>query len=127
MKKSLPAIWWFCFVIFALHQLTQKILDWKIPWADNYLDSLLCIPIFLGLLLVERRFFFGKVFSNKKNNNTYTFSLFETFIITLVLAIIFEEGFPRWSSHFTKDLWDYFNYFVGGLFFYYFINKKKSY
>lgn len=93
-------------------------MGWSIPWADNHLDPLLCMPVFLTLILAERRFFF-------RGPPLYTFSAFETTVIIIVLSLIYEEGFPRWSTAFTKDYLDYLCYFAGGAFFYFFINLKK--
>ncbi len=111
--------WLTCVSLFLIHQWTQKFMGWKIPWADNHLDCLLCMPVFLTLLLAERRWIFQKT-------SLYSFSAFETSLIVIVLSLIYEEGFPRWSTAFTKDYWDYLCYGIGALFFYFFINKQKA-
>ena len=121
MKIFQNHAWLFCVFLFIAHQISQKILGWNFAILDSYLDPLLCLPIFMGLMLAERRFFLKKV----SHNNTYTFSFLETIVIAVVLSIVFEEGFPRWSDQFTKDYLDYFFYFVGVLFFYFFINSKN--
>jgi len=113
MKKLIHPYWWFCVLIFLTHQFFQKGLGWNFYWADNYLDNLLCMPIFLGLILIERRFVFRK-------NKTYRFTLFEIIVITIILSVLFEEGFSSWSPAFTKDPVDYIFYFVGALLFYVF-------
>ena len=122
MKNFQNPAWLFCVFLFILHQLFQKILGWNFIWLDSYLDPLLCLPIFMGLMLAERRFFLKK----RNHNNTYTFPILETIVIAITLSIVFEEGFPRWSDQFTKDYFDYVFYFVGALFFYSFINKKNK-
>lgn len=114
--------WLFCVLLFIGHQFLQKILDWNFTILDSYLDPLLCLPIFMGMMLFERRFFLKKI----KHNTVYTFSILETIVIATTLSIIFEEGFPRWSDQFTKDYFDYIFYFVGALFFYFFINHKNN-
>jgi len=98
-------------------------MGWKIIWLDSYLDPLLSMPIFLGFVLAERRFFYKKIKRNGNYNNMYTFSIFETIIIILILTLIFEEGFPRWSSELISDNWDYLCYLIGGIIFYFKINK----
>jgi hypothetical protein len=118
MKIFQNPAWLFCVFLFILHQFFQKILGWDFAILDSYLDPLLCLPIFMGLMLVERRFFIKKI----KYKKVYTFPLLETLVIGITLSIVFEEGFPRWSDQFTKDYFDYVFYFVGGLFFYFFIN-----
>ena len=115
MKVLFQPAWLACFIIFALHQFSQKVMGWKIPWADNYLDCLLCMPIFLTFILIERRFLFQE---------DYTFSVFETTLAVVVLSLIFEIGFPFFSDAFTGDILDVLCYFLGGVFFYFFINKK---
>jgi len=119
MKVFQNTAWLLCVFLFALHQFFQKILGWNIPILDSYLDPLLCLPIFMGMMLFERRFFLRKI----NNNKMYTFSILETYLIAIVLSIVFEEGFPRWSDQFTKDYFDYVFYSVGALFFHAFINR----
>ncbi len=110
--------WLVCTLLFIAHQFFQKILGWNFPILDSYLDPLLCLPIFMGMMLAERRFFLKKGNYNK----VYTYSTLETIVIAISLSIVFEEGFPRRSDQFTKDYFDYAFYFVGALFFYFFIN-----
>ena len=116
MKTILLPAWWIPLALFLLHQFMQKILGWNHLWVDSYLDDLLCMPVFLGLVLVERRWWLRQP--------AYCFPLFDTLLMILALSLIYEEIFPLISSQFTKDLWDYFYYFAGGIFFYFCINKK---
>jgi len=135
MKVLKNPFWLVCVILFTLHQVAQKSLGWNFWWADNYLDPLLGIPILLGLVLAERRFFIKKFLANRnasptknstntRHNKLYTFSIFEISVVVVALSIIFEEGFPRWVEGFTKDYFDYLAYFVGALLFYFFINKN---
>lgn len=113
-------VWVSCILLIGIHQITQKIWLWSLPFIDNYLDPFLSIPILLGAILHERRFLIDKYFTNFKASN-YHLSILEIIITTTFFAILFEEGFPRWSEHFTKDYWDYLAYFGGGFLFYFFI------
>ncbi|MFK7979716.1 MAG: hypothetical protein AB8G86_07020 [Saprospiraceae bacterium] len=117
-------VWVGCLCLLVLHQITQKILTYNLGWLDNYLDAFLSMPILLGLILEERRFLITKFLSQNKPTN-YHFSIVEVIIATTFFAIIFEEGFPKWSVHFTKDYWDYFAYYSGAVIFYIFINKAS--
>lgn len=108
----------FCIALFATHQLFQKVFDISIPLLDSYLDPFLSIPIFLSLLLVERRWLLRQP--------DFNFTTLELVIITTVLAIIFEEVFPRISDSFTRDNWDYVFYFFGGGYFSFFINEADD-
>ena len=113
--------WVSCVLLLTMHQITQKMLTYDLGWVDNYLDALLCMPILLGLLLQERQFIIAKYFKPTSQNN-YHFSILEITLATVFFAIIFEEGFPKWSSSFTKDYLDYAAYFMGALLFYFLIN-----
>ena len=115
---------WVSFILLLIiHQITQKILNVNLRWLDNYLDALLCMPILLGLLLQERQFIIAKYFKPTSQKN-YQFSILEITLATIFFAIIFEEGFPKWSIYFTKDYWDYVAYFVGAFLFHFFINDR---
>ncbi|BDS12253.1 hypothetical protein [Aureispira anguillae] len=108
-------VWQVCLLLFIGHQLTQKVLLWSIPLADNYLDTLLCMPILLGLILMERRFLWRRI-------KVYNFPLLDTIVSVAALAILYEEIFPVFFSGFTRDVWDYVSYALGACLFYFFIN-----
>lgn len=95
--------WWGCALLFGLHQLLQKGLGMAIPWADNYLDPLLCMPLLLGLFEWEQQRLFGR----------RKLHLWEALVLTGLLSVLFECGFPRWSDRFTTDIWDVAAYYVG--------------
>jgi hypothetical protein len=99
----MSALFWSSAALFAAHQLGQKVLGLSIPWADNYLDPLLCMPILLTLLEWERRFIWG----------AGPLRLHEIMIATGLLSVLFECGFPAWSARFTADIWDVAAYFAG--------------
>ena len=117
MRKYFSLYWWIAVILFLLHQFTERVLLWPIPLFDNYLDSFLAMPIILGLHLAERRYFF-------RAGADYTLSYFEVIIVTVFLAIIFEEGFPLWREGFVRDPWDYMCYAFGAVIFLLLINKK---
>lgn len=74
------------------------------------------MPILLGLALAERRFF--------TRDPKLTFSAFDTAVMVIALSLLFEEGYPRWWSTFTHDYWDYPYYLLGGIIFYFFLQKE---
>ncbi|WP_157472255.1 hypothetical protein [Neolewinella persica] len=90
----------------------QYILGWSTPWVDAYLDPLLALPILLGLLLFERRLIF----------RIQRLSLLEVCLVSIVLMLIFEEGFPRWEPAFVRDYYDYIAYLFGSVYFWYAVN-----
>ena len=118
MRTLLQPGWLFCAILFVWHQLAQKVLGWSWLWADSYLDDLLCMPILLGLALANRRYFI--------QDPRYTFSFFEITVMVIALSILFEEGYPRWWSSFTRDPWDYAYYALGGLWYYWGIQPKAG-
>ncbi|MDX1940114.1 MAG: hypothetical protein SFU99_06150 [Saprospiraceae bacterium] len=103
-------------IVFAIHQLLQKILHINLPWLDHYLDPLLCMPILLTLVLAERRHLFYK-------GNNYQLSLKGIIIAIVILSVLFEIVFPKLTSKFTADWGDAAVYVIGGLFFYLKLNR----
>ncbi len=120
LKEYYPGhIWMICLFVFTAHQILQKGLGVPIPFIDNYLDPLLCMPIFLGFLWAERKILMRKHYWNR-------FSTSEVMVMTLVLSLIFEEVFPRWNEQLIKDHWDYIAYAIGALIYYFFINPNTN-
>lgn len=115
LKTILPLSWWIPFILFVLHQSIQYGLGWNVSILDNYLDPLLVMPILLGLISLERRYFFEQA----------QLSGFEITVITIVLALLFEEVFPLLKSDFIRDWWDYLMYGLGSLYFYFFGRKGQ--
>jgi len=95
----------FCAALFLLHQLSQKVLGWSIPPADNYLDTLLCMPLLLTGYQAEQRWLWGRK----------DLGLWEVVGATAALSFVFEWGFPRLSPAFTADWLDVAAYFAGAL------------
>jgi hypothetical protein len=94
------------FIIFLLHQLLEKIYHIHISLADQYLDPLLCMPILLGIWQLEQYHLYRR-----------HLNLFQIWSLTILLSILFEVGFPRFSSEFTADWRDVVLYFIGTTFF----------
>lgn len=116
MQTLKQATWWICLGLFLGHQFFERILSWHWVWADSYLDSFLCMPILLGLLLSERRFLLKQP--------SYSFPPFDTLVMVVLLSLLYEEVFTRFFSGFFRDYWDYLSYFMGGLYFYFFVNTN---
>ena len=115
-------IWIGCILLLLAHQISQKILAWQCPFLDSYLDPFLSMPILLGGVLWERRFFLSQYYPVKEKE-VYQFSLFEILLLSTFFALVFEVGFPYWSEKFKYDSFDVLAYFLGSLLFYLFINK----
>lgn len=93
-------------LLFIVHQLLQKVGQVSIPLVDHYLDPLLCMPLLLGLRQWEQQLLYGR-----KINTA------ECWILTFLLTLLFEIGFPRWSAQFTADWRDALLYGIGTLIF----------
>ena len=109
-----------CVALFLLHQMAEKVFDLTTPFVDSYLDSLLAPPILLTLVVAERRILF-------RRGPGYTLEGHETFIGTLVIAMIGELLFPFLSDNFIFDWLDFLFYGVGGGMFYFWINRSRRY
>ncbi|MGO1815942.1 MAG: hypothetical protein ACTHZ1_03355, partial [Sphingobacterium sp.] len=96
-----------CSLLFVLHQILQKVVGLSFPLADNYLDPLLCMPIVLHLIVLERRFL--------RNRPGYTLPRSHIFGYFLLISIISELIFPIWSEQMTSDIWDVICYAFGAL------------
>ena len=101
-----PLFWWICAVLFWAHQIAQRLLNWSFPFLDSYLDPFLCMPILLGLLTMERKWVMGK---------DYNLPILDSVVIVVVLSLIFELGFPKWSDAFYYDSYDFVAYGLGAL------------
>lgn len=108
--------WWIPVLLLSMHQLIQRGFNAKVGLLDDYLDPLLCLPILLGLWLAERRMIF----------RVPRLSGLEVVVAGLVLAVLFEEGFPQWQPAFTRDWWDYLAYAAGGTWFWWAINPPAE-
>lgn len=116
MKVLKNPVFLLSLILVLAHQLSQKVLHFSFPILDSFLDPLLCPPILLGLILMERR----RLLNLEEN---HTFSNIEIFIMTGTMALIFELGFPYFSSKFTADIWDVVMYFIGAVIFKFWINR----
>ena len=108
-----------CCILFLAHQITQRVLELSIPFADNYLDNLLATPILLTLLLVERRILF-------RYGSDYTLTVQEVSMATVFIAVVGEVLFPALSREFIFDWLDVLFYSVGSFLFHITINRVGS-
>jgi hypothetical protein len=104
-----------CILLFALHYCLQIWLKIPLPWADNYLDPILMMPIVLTLYSYE------KPMLQKPNLGL---NLKEIVAITLVIAFMAEYIFPKINSACVGDYWDILGYIMGSAL--YFLNKNRD-
>lgn len=103
-----------CFWLFVTHQFLQKVAHVKLGILDSYLDPLLCLPLLLSFLLMERRWLL--------QSSQYVLPVSEVFLITVTVSVLCEIGFPYWSNHFTADVLDVVAYGIGAMAFHVFQN-----
>jgi hypothetical protein len=97
-------------LLFLAHQLAQKVWGVVIPWADAYLDPLLCMPLLLTGLAWQQRWLSGRP----------RLRLAEIVLATAMVAFFSEWLFPLWSASFTADPCDVAAYFAGAALFFLF-------
>lgn len=106
------------FLLFSIHQILEKIFHIHNVWIDSYLDPLLCMPIFLSALLLQRRILFYK-------KEAYTLPIFHIFVSFIFVSVWAELIFPYLNKGFTADIWDVVLYLIGSIYFYFFLNKYR--
>lgn len=97
-------------LLFFLHQITQKVLHIQISWADHYMDMFVLMPIVLTLYTLERKYLFQQ--------RGYSLTLLEACAATLLVGIVSELLFPRWSNRFTRDPLDIVYLILGASIYY---------
>jgi len=105
-------------LILSLFIINQLVIYFRKPadcWNDQYLDNLLAIPILLYLWKIEYNWL-------NKNALNAPLPLINIALATLFIAVVSEIVFPRLSSNFVSDNWDYFYYVLGGIYFSLFMN-----
>jgi hypothetical protein len=99
-------------VLFSLHYLLQMV-GVGIPFADAYLDDLLCMPVILSLGLAVMRYFYQKP---ALSHSQIVFTL-------IYCSLLFEVLLPLYSPIYTGDFIDVGLYTIGAWFFAKVMNK----
>jgi hypothetical protein len=107
-----------CLALFIAHQLLQKAFNISLPYIDCYLDPLLCMPILLYLLLIERRYFWRQKVTSLSSATIIAATIF--------IIVIAEILFPLYTTAFVFDIIDIALYCLGAAFFYGCINKLPA-
>lgn len=103
--------------LFCIHQVLEKLLGIHIIYLDNYLDPMLCMPIILTLLTLQKQY----IFQDRKSR----LSLFTIICSTAIVIIISEWLFPILSFRFTADPLDALFFIVGAILFIILINRHR--
>jgi surface polysaccharide O-acyltransferase-like enzyme len=96
-------LFWVSLLLFAVHQLLQKGFGIHLLFFHAYLDPFLAMPILLGIFEWERNWRYGAP----------PLRVWEVAVVTISFSVLFEWGFPRWSSRFTADWYDVLAYGLG--------------
>lgn len=117
--KSPNVLLFLCFlVLICTHQVAQQIFHIKTPLIDSYLDP------FIGIVLLLFAYKVEKIYLWKRK--TGKLHILEISIIVVVIASISEFLFPLLSNDFTKDYFDLLAFAMGGMFFYFTMNKTHK-
>ncbi len=116
-KPLTTPTWPACAAALVLHQISQKVLGWQVPFLDSYLDPLLGVPVLLGLAQAERRFVTGWLAAHgyPSLRGWRRFTGPEVTVMTLVLAAVFEGLFPWLDQRQTRDWLDVVAAAMGGV------------
>ena len=104
-------------VAFVGHQVVQKILNWSLPFVDQFLDPFAGTIVLLTCLLYQWQNWFHR-------NPSYRFGYLELIGVALSLSFLSEFVFPRISTSFTGDWGDVIGIFLATILFHLTINQK---
>lgn len=94
------------YVLFFLHQLTERVFHVDLVWIDSFLDPLLCFPLLLPILEFEWKRYYAERGSLSKA---------ELAMLAFLFALLFEFAFPKINPAFVFDWLDFFFYGLGYL------------
>jgi hypothetical protein len=94
------------YVLFFMHQFTERILHIRFVWIDSFLDPFLCFPLLLPILEFEWKRYYAERGS---------LSTAELAMLTFLFALLFEFAFPKINPAFVFDWIDFFFYGLGYL------------
>ena len=100
-----------------LHQISQKILNIKLPWFDNYGDDFIAVPFVAGIVLIAENLLVYKQHQRKHHFLQLAF-------IFVLISIVFEFILPNYSAYYFYDSLDIMYYLLGFLIYYY-IKKSR--
>jgi hypothetical protein len=98
-------------VVFAFRKLGHPL-----PYINGYINDGFAIPVIANLGLWFKRVFIIK-------NNYYVLGPWQVAFIVVYVSLVFEVLLPLLSKIYTADWIDVLLYVIGGLFFYWVMNK----
>lgn len=111
--------WFIGLVLLAiLHQITERVLQIRISFIDNYLDPLLLMPVLLHLIRLE--------INIRNSTNSRRLPAAVVYGYFLIISFTCEYLFPQFNSGFTSNPWDVVCYFLGSGGFMLFMNRDEE-
>lgn len=104
-------------LLFMLNQFLEK-LGIFIPLIHSYFDDLIAVPVTLGLTKFLMYFIHRYTYER-------LYSPFQIFIVVCMFSVYFEWYLPEKYPYHHRDFFDILCYTFGGIFYYYFIQKKS--
>lgn len=87
------------------------------PILSDYLADLICIPIVLGWI---------KLIMDKLSVQNFRWGKLAILIAVIYFSIVFELIMPSFSSNYTRDFIDVILYGIGGIIFYFSLQKSST-
>jgi hypothetical protein len=83
-------------ILFLSHQITQKLIQYPLPFFDNYLDSFCLGALVIPLFQLERKY----IYKSSK------ISRLEMVLVISYVILISELFLPYFFPNFVSDIWD---------------------
>lgn len=117
--RTLTNKWFVTFSLIWLVVYVSRRLGHPIPFVNGYLTDLLAIPVIAQLgLWFQRRFII--------KSDGYVLSVWHVVFIFAYVSVVFELILPHFSRKYTADCIDVVLYAIGGVFFYWVMNRPLS-
>ncbi|MFB9841358.1 hypothetical protein [Mucilaginibacter ginsenosidivorans] len=98
-------------IVYSFRRLAHPV-----PWINGYVDDFFAVPVIANLSLWFMR---GAVI----RSNYYVLSAWKVTFIVIYVSLVFEVLLPAFSKTYTGDWVDALLYAIGGVFFYFVMNK----
>lgn len=114
--KTLLNPWFIAGCLVWLMIKATRVLGAPIPWLNSYFTDFFAVPVITNTGLWLQRVFIIK-------NNYYVLSPLQVVFMVVYISLLFEGVLPLISKTYTADWMDVLLYCIGGLFFYFVMNK----
>jgi hypothetical protein len=105
-------------LVWLIVQIT-RMLGHPLQFVNGYLSDAFALPVIANLGLWMQRKFIIK-------NNYYVLSPAQVIFMVVYISVLFEGLLPHISKIYTADWMDVLLYCIGGLFFYWVMNKPVA-